>query len=205
MAGNIAEHGPIDTLNDRMQRKSRVKTAGEAPVKICPQCKDIVLAGLRVCPGCKYEFPKEVAKHDATATTAAILSCVETHKVGRVFYTIHDKRPGHAPTLRVSYYAEALSPEPIATEFVSLDKTKANRAAYQIGLKWLRQIPIREHEGRVLDSTDGLKGTYKGQTTELQTILDLLPFIKCLTPPTTITIYRNGKHPQVIGRSWAAC
>lgn len=202
MAGNIEEHGPIDTLNDRMERKARVKTAGEAPVKICPKCKELILAGMRTCPACGYEFPRDPAKHDTTATTEAILSCVETHKVGRVFYTIHDKRPGHAPTLRVSYYAEMLSMEPIATEFVSLEKRRANPAAYQIALKWLRQIPLREHEGRMLTVEHGITGSYKGISEPIETILRLLPYIKCLTPPATITIYHNGKHPQVIGRSW---
>jgi len=55
LAGNISRHGPIDTLNERILAPSG---DGEAPMKTCPQCASMVLAGSAVCQDCQYEFKK---------------------------------------------------------------------------------------------------------------------------------------------------
>jgi DNA repair protein RadD len=198
-ANNITEHGPIDTLNDRIGRKTRCEGGGEAPVKMCPMCKELILAGLRICPSCQYEFPKIIAKHDAAATTAEILSCVKGHPVERTAYTIKQK-PGRTPVLQVTYYA---SMGEIAKEFVSLDQ-RSSTTAYQIGLKWLRQIPLVEANGFRLEHTPRLKGWIKDKEAPVSTILELLPFTKCLVSPSTITVYNGGKYPSVLGRAWSS-
>jgi DNA repair protein RadD len=195
--GNIAEHGPIDTLNERIVRKSRASEAGEAPVKICPQCKEIVLAGLRTCL-CGYEFPREVAKHDALATTEDILSCVKQLPVERVAYTIKQK-PGHTPCLQATYYGDLGQ---LAREFISLDH-RATNSAYQIGLKWIRQYPTIEKDGFRLETLPRLVGYIRDKETSVNTILELLPFTKCLVSPSTITLYNGGKYPTVLGRAWS--
>jgi hypothetical protein len=197
-ANNITEHGPIDTLNSRIGRKARVDGAGEAPVKMCPMCKEIVLAGMRICPSCQYEFPKNIANHNAQASSAEILSCVKAHPVARTAYTIRQK-PGRTPVLQVTYYSQMGE---LAKEFVSLD-CRATTTAYHIGLKWLRQIPLVEKEGFRLEHTPKLRGWIKDKEAPVNTILELIPFTKCLVSPVTITVYNGGKYPTVLGRAWS--
>ncbi|HQL54254.1 MAG: DEAD/DEAH box helicase [Phycisphaerae bacterium] len=104
--GNALRHGPVDQL--------RVDDAahgeGEAPVKECPTCHELVAAGYATCPACGHVFPpREMRQHDRRASDAGILSDQVTrvdYDVEEVFYAVHTKRnaPPDAPrTMRVDY------------------------------------------------------------------------------------------------------
>jgi len=104
--GNILRHGPVDDL----QIKDRTSGNGDAPAKECPDCQSVIHAAYATCPECGYEFPPpEKQKHEASATTAGILSGqVEDtdHAVYDTLYNVHIKRnagPDDPPTLRVQY------------------------------------------------------------------------------------------------------
>ena len=71
-AGNTARHGPIDTVDGRKKEKS--EEPGEAPVKVCPECKTINHASVRHCIECNYEFPPPVVKVAPRAASNALLS-----------------------------------------------------------------------------------------------------------------------------------
>ena len=105
--GNVLRHGPVDAI--RIHEPDR-RGNGEAPAKECPQCRSVIAAGYAICPDCGYEFPPpEGRKHNATASTEAILSGQVTtteYPVEEVYYAVHRKRgaPEDAPkTLRVDY------------------------------------------------------------------------------------------------------
>lgn len=53
-AGNVKRHGPITCVQPP---KHQGKGNGEPPVKICPECDELVHASVQVCPACGYEFP----------------------------------------------------------------------------------------------------------------------------------------------------
>ena len=53
-AGNVLEHGPI--INVRPPKKKGEGT-GEAPVKVCEKCQEIVHLSVMVCPACGEAFP----------------------------------------------------------------------------------------------------------------------------------------------------
>ena len=100
--GNVERHGPMD----RITIGSIIAGEGnrEAPVKECPECFALILAGLRVCPDCSYEFPAR-EKHESEASTAALLSAQvepEWFEVDEVIYSIHEKF-GKPPSIQVSY------------------------------------------------------------------------------------------------------
>ncbi len=105
--GNAMRHGPVD----RIKPKTRtVGGSGPAPSKECPECQSVVVAGVACCPDCGYEFPaKEHANHDATASTAGVLSgqvTTEKFAVHAVTYTVHTKRGAEEndpQSLRVDY------------------------------------------------------------------------------------------------------
>src|SRR5215831_4335707 len=61
-AGNVRRFGPVDDV--RIQIKSNGKD-GEAPIKVCPSCQEIVMAGVGECPHCGFVFPRQEITHDA--------------------------------------------------------------------------------------------------------------------------------------------
>ncbi|MBP7748458.1 MAG: DEAD/DEAH box helicase family protein, partial [Phycisphaerae bacterium] len=101
--GNVLRHGPVDQLCV----DGRPPGAGEAPVKECPSCHELVAAGYATCPACGHVFPpREMRQHERRASDAGILSDQVTrvdYDVEEVFYAVHTKRnaPPDAPrTLR---------------------------------------------------------------------------------------------------------
>jgi len=56
-AGNISTHGPITKV--KPPRKKGEKQ-GEAPVKVCENCQEIVHLSAKVCPACNTPFPESV-------------------------------------------------------------------------------------------------------------------------------------------------
>jgi len=70
-AGNVRRFGPVDDV--RIKIKSNSKD-GEAPTKVCPSCREIVMLGVSECPHCGFTFPRREIKHEARADTVEILS-----------------------------------------------------------------------------------------------------------------------------------
>jgi DNA repair protein RadD len=106
--GNVLRHGPVDQL----RVDGRPPGDGEAPVKECPSCHELVAAGYATCPACGHVFPpRETRQHERRASDAGILSDQVTrvdYDVEEVFYAVHTKRgaPPDAPhTMRVDYRA----------------------------------------------------------------------------------------------------
>lgn len=58
-AGNVALHGPITNIREP---KKKGDAPGEAPVKVCEACGELVHISVMVCPACGAEFPKKEAK-----------------------------------------------------------------------------------------------------------------------------------------------
>jgi len=119
--GNIMRHGPVDMI----QVKEPGSGTGEAPAKICPECRAVIYASYMVCPDCGHVFPsQEKKKLSSRAESAGILSgqtSLTTHEVKDVRYSLHRKfgAPDDAPlTMRVEYgigwmqnYSEWVCPE----------------------------------------------------------------------------------------------
>jgi len=70
LAGVITEHGPVDAIEIR---EKKPKGTGDAPVKTCPQCQEILPAAAVQCGGCGFLFPREHARHDTVAHDVAPL------------------------------------------------------------------------------------------------------------------------------------
>ncbi|MFO0975956.1 MAG: DEAD/DEAH box helicase family protein [Planctomycetaceae bacterium] len=104
--GNVLRHGPVDAI----QIEKREAAGGEAPLKECPICQSMILAGYATCPHCGYTFPPpEKQKHEAQATEASILSAGandEQYEVLDIFYRVHKKKvagPDAPKSMRVDY------------------------------------------------------------------------------------------------------
>jgi DNA repair protein RadD len=72
-ARNAVRHGPIDTVK-KSGDYDPDREKGEAPVKVCPQCEEIVFAGCRTCPACGHEWPAPKIDLAKKAIAAPLLS-----------------------------------------------------------------------------------------------------------------------------------
>jgi DNA repair protein RadD len=71
-ANNVRRHGPVDAVE--VQIDDRERTKGEAPVKTCPSCREIVMLAVKECPCCGHVFPGREISHRPIADTAEILT-----------------------------------------------------------------------------------------------------------------------------------
>jgi DNA repair protein RadD len=71
-AGNVRRHGPVDSVDP----KSKSGVPGEAPVKVCPECDELVAISAYECPCCGYEWPRPDSKpkHATIADAMPVLS-----------------------------------------------------------------------------------------------------------------------------------
>jgi DNA repair protein RadD len=159
--GNVLRHGPVDQIRVR----ERDGGSGPPPVKECPECHTVVMAGRAACPDCGYEFPPpERSKHDAKASNAGILSgqvTVETLAVYDVVHSVHTKRGAgdDAPkSLRVDY---KVGWHRWKSEWVCLEHTGHARAK---AVAWWRQrskepVPATAAEAVEIAKAGGLADT----------------------------------------------
>lgn len=131
-AGNVARHGPVDAIRSD-QFKERGTGEGSVPTKTCPECRAIVVAGVRTCPECNYAFPEpERLPILSEASMMPILSTekapVEWFEVSHVEYHYH-QRDDKTPSMRVEYYLgfRRLASEWICFEHQGFARTRAEQ------------------------------------------------------------------------------
>lgn len=108
--GNVRRLGTIDELN--IKETGKADGTGEAPVKACPECNEMVHAGLMFCSGCGFEFPPNEPNHEAISSGDSPLAgdaVTTTWPVTEVAYTRHEKKVADGdtpkpPSMRVTYY-----------------------------------------------------------------------------------------------------
>jgi len=174
-AGNIVEHGPIDSIIP--PKKPGAKAKSEAPVRECPQCHSLLAVQIRICPDCGHEFPAaERAAHDATASMAAILSDeiappVE-YPVRSVAYAQHVGKSG-VPTLQVTYWC---------------------------GLRSFREWVCIEHGGFARAKAVSWWTKRDAHGLMPRTVADA---VECaperLREPSAIRVIQRGKFPEIVG------
>lgn len=163
-AGNIRRHGPVDDMKAARSRATSEGGSGEAPVKVCPACREAVRIAERICPACGEAFPVAAEAeagsqpHEGRASTDAILSAdrrepVDTrYEVRDVGYRVHVKRgapEGHPRTLRVDY---EIGWNDWQSEWVCVEHP-ANSYARQKAEAWWRR---RTHEPVPTDADEAV-------------------------------------------------
>lgn len=135
------EMGPLDEIEGNAPK---LKT-GEAPTKICDECFSIVLAGLKVCPTCGFEFqfqPREDGMQ-FDSTTGLLVSGViknedgsRTYPVERVEYETTVTAKGQ-PALIARYHSAGRA-SPVASEYYNLWHHSAG-VVRRDSERWLRR------------------------------------------------------------------
>lgn len=160
--GNVYRHGPVD----RILVTEKKLEGGEAPVKECPQCQEVVPIGCAICPDCGAELPKSAReiKHDTKAAESSILS--EPEEVTSIFYSKHEKMKdrGISRTLKVTYlFGDTEVNEFVCFEHQGFPRDKAIQwwrvrssqpvpLTVDMALTQIRQFGIREPQKALLES-----------------------------------------------------
>jgi len=104
-AGVVERHGPITAVEPPGRRK---EGAGEAPVKVCDACAELVHPTVRVCPSCGFEFPapepKKLELRDVDIMGPPPGSLVHELRVTEWEWRRHVGRTSGKESLRVRYY-----------------------------------------------------------------------------------------------------
>jgi len=78
--------GPIDEIAGRPPSNS----LGDAPVRICDGCFNLILACLKVCPHCGYQYEHTAHEKRLDPETGLLLSLTETDEDGIKWFPVSD-------------------------------------------------------------------------------------------------------------------
>ncbi len=167
-AKNVSYHGPVDLAQPRKPGKG-----GEQPVKLCPQCEELLPISIMVCSCCGYEFPPtEDVKITQRAATVPILSTEAPayHPVHSRTFAYHDKIGG-TPSVKVTY------------------GTDAGRCA-----EWV----CPQHTGFAKNKSDRYWSLHKGALPFPKSVDEFLDRAGELRVTSEVQIRFGGKYPEIL-------
>lgn len=167
-AMNVERHGPVDAIEPKKPGKGE----GDAPIKLCPQCEEILHASIRVCWCCGHEFVFDTTpKIQTRASDAPILSTAEPiwrEVTGRTFRE-HAGKSG--PCVRIDY---------------------------QLGLSVQKDFVGPESVGFFKQKSDRLWRSHGGKLPFPSTVAEFLDRADELAVTTDVEIRKNGKYWNVV-------
>ena len=181
-AGVVSTHGPITAVQPPKTNK-KSDEPGEAPVKACPECHELVHPSAKECPSCGYEFPitqKKLKLHDDDIMGLDGSEMEVTEWKWRK----HISRASGKEMLAVSYYG-GLSDPAIIEYFPVTHDGYAGQKALQTVFAMSRSAGIN-----VVDLPP---------YTDLDEVSNIL---NVGVRPHTIEYKKDGKFFRVLKRSW---
>lgn len=177
--------GPIDApiVHERSGRgNSEPSDDPKTPVsRVCPECLSISFAFIPECPDCGYQWPPPEPKHDATASTAEVISSGEKPReetriiaVTSVSYRLH-RKPEKTDSMRVDYNCGMDT----YSEWICLDHQGFAR---QKAEGWWKRRAWPGHEVPPRSVEEGL------ERAEMD-----------LRAPEVIFVKREGKYDRILG------
>lgn len=196
-AGNIERHGPVDAIRLKPRRAgtgSADDKPTDAPTKTCPDCEALLSAFARVCE-CGHEFPRiALPAHDATASSAAVMTAElvpddyrSIQPVEGVGYSAHPAKPGKPPTVRVDYWSGM---HRVASEW--LCPLHGGFAGAKFG-QWLQ---ARFARPELLPDLQA-----QGALDDIDTIVDFLEAARdegVLSTPHALVLDNRGRYPEIV-------
>ena len=184
-AGVVATHGPITAVQP--PKKGRDGN-GEAPVKVCDNCNELVHISAMVCPACGHPFPEpektKLVLHDDDIMGLGGKELEVTSWNWRK----HVSRASGKEMLSCTYYG-GLSDKPVTEYLPVLHDGYAGQKAMRL------LMVIAQSSGASLADAAHLEGS-EG--------LDYMAAnMSNATPPKIIDYKLDGKFFRVIKRSWA--
>lgn len=173
-AGNVRRHGPI---TDVIPPKRKGDKKGEAPVKLCEQCNELVHLSAKVCPACGWVFPPPPPKRYVLGNED-IMGGPSSFGVEEWRWRVHTAASGKE-LVRVTYYGHSDSVD----EYLCL---LHGGYAAQKALSALKQM-------------ERSCGVTVGNPYDLDEVVETM---QCAVPPKEISIQREGKYHRVVGKVW---
>jgi DNA repair protein RadD len=177
-AGVVQSHGPITAVDP-----GRKSGEGDAPVKVCENCDELVHISAKECPSCGEPFPEPEFKDDGAKLhndDIMGLDALEMN-VSSWSWRKHISRSSGKEMVAVSYYG-TLTDDPI-----------------------IEYLPIT-HEGyagqkalRILGMIANAAGV---DTNDASGIEDLTWLMNAGKPPSILKYKRDGKFYRVLSRDW---
>lgn len=178
-AGVVQQHGPITAVQPPNKKSD---TPGDAPVKVCDNCGELVHPTVQVCPECGEIFPI-TAKEPPRLRNDDIMGIEgQEMTVTEWRWRTHISRTSGKEMLAVTYYG-ALSDKPI-TEYFPVTHggyagQKAARAMSEIAMS------AEANRAMQLDGLDDIAGAMNEST-----------------PPSELEYRKDGKYYRVMSRRW---
>lgn len=175
-AGVVATHGPITAVQPPVKGK---EGNGEAPVKICEACGELVALAARECPACHTAFPPPKPKKLALHQDDIMGIQPHTMIVTAWNWRLHTSRTSGKQMAKVTFYG-ALSDEPIS-----------------------EYLPVL-HDGIAGDKARRALTQYllSANVTPRDNLPDTLRFLNAARPPISIEYKRDGKFHRILNRKF---
>ena len=182
-AGVVECHGPITAVQPP---KRTGDSEGEAPVKVCEQCQEIVHTAVKVCPSCGFEFPPPAPKPlrlrdvDIMGLEGQEMSVKSWH------WRQHISRTSGNSMLAVKYYGRNLTDPPVTQYLCVLHPGEAGRMALARLCYFADQCAVD-------------KSMFQGGST----LDEIAERFNATDPPSVIKYKRDGNFHRVISWSWS--
>jgi DNA repair protein RadD len=180
-AGVVATHGPITNVQPP---KKGGDGNGEAPLKVCENCDELVHISVMVCPACQHPFPVKEAKKLQLHNDDIMGLEGQELEVTSWTWRWHTSKASGKQMLAVTYYG-SLSDGPITEYLPILHEGYAGQMALQ---KLLGIARSANCVNAVLYA--------KGHDIAIE-------INKQSTPPSMIEYRKDGKFFKVTRRKWA--
>lgn len=179
--GNVSRHGPV--TNVQPPRKKGEK-GGEAPVKPCPECDELLHMSCMICTCCGYEFPKREKEYSLGTDCIMGINYPETMNVRRWRWSKHVSKKTNIEMLKLTYYGD-LSVDPIVEYFFPNHEELTKKRS----MAKLNALLEKAGVSQPMDGAFNIDNasTYLNNNS---------------TPPDSITIRKNGKFYDVLSREW---
>lgn len=177
-AANVSLHGPITKVRPPKKKGDK---SGEAPVKVCDECHEIVHLSVMVCPACGWEFPP-AAKEKTRLHQDDIMGEDNIHilDVGSWKWQKYTSQRTGKQMLKVTYYGKSLSAVPVKQYFTIYHDGKAGDIARVKLIKLFQEAGVSATV-MASDPSDISKAANLGQH------------------PKTVAYEKNGKFFNVTG------
>jgi DNA repair protein RadD len=180
-AGVVEMHGPI--TNVQPPKKSSSDGEGEAPVKVCDACGELVHISAMTCPACGAAFPEPVKKAMVLRNDDIMGLEGKELEVTAWAWREHTSKASGKQLLAVTYYG-GLSDAPITEYLPILHEGYAGQRAMSLLLSIANSASIVD---------GGLN---------VQTMIEMVQNMNNATPPKLIEFRKDGKFFRVLKRSW---
>jgi DNA repair protein RadD len=188
-AGLVLEHGPITAI-----RPKKPKGKGEAPIKQCENCGEVVALSTKICPDCGAEFVSEEKPEKEYILNDRIDIMGEDKEdpqmfefdVDKIDFRKHIAKSG-IPSLKVTYWGGYSK----VVEYLCINhKGYAGEKAGRILLR------MCINSGAEINSFEAPEDEEKHTDT-------LATWLNCnVSPPSKIYYRMNGKYENIIKREW---